>query len=134
MMMMMTMIMMQVMSRCQDCEFRQNSFHFNGAAHGLRYTGRFIMTIIIIVLVIVDTMIITIMIIVIVVIMIMIITISPRRDKIELNHFEGQCWGKIQNDGASIQVTLNNSNQYHQYHFHGLITATSRYHRAPNTE
>ena len=122
------MIMMQVMSRCQDCEFRRNSFHFNGPAHGFRYTGRFIMTIMIIVLVIVDTMIITIMIIVIV------ITLSTRRDKIELNHFEGQCWGKIQNDGASIQVTLNNSNQYHQFLIHGLITATSRYHRAPNTE
>ena len=132
MMMMRMMTLMQVMSRCQDCEFRRNSFHFNGAAHGLRYTGRFIMTIMIIVIVV--KMIIVIMIIVIVVIMIMIITISPRRDKIELNHFEGQCWGKIQNDGASIQVTLNNSNQYHQFLIHGLITAASRYHRAPNTE
>merc|ERR1719153_1068244 len=54
-----------VMSKCHECEFLRNSFHHNGAAHGLRFTGRL--------------------------------------DNIELNFFEGQCSGRIQNDGASIQ-------------------------------
>ena len=40
-MMVMVMMMRQVMSKCHECEFLQNSFHHNGAAHGLRYTGRF---------------------------------------------------------------------------------------------
>ena len=77
-MMMVVVMLLQVMSKCHECEFRRNSFHHNGAAHGLRYTGRFIVTIINI--------------------------INVRLDKIELNHFEGQCSGEIQNDGASIQV------------------------------
>ena len=77
-MLVMAMMLLQVMSKCHECEFRRNSFHHNGAAHGLRYTGRFIVTIINI--------------------------INVRLDKIELNHFEGQCSGEIQNDGASIQV------------------------------
>ena len=82
-MVVMAMMLLQVMSKCHECEFRRNSFHHNGAAHGLRYTGRFI---------------------VIISITIIIIIINVRLDKIELNHFEGQCSGKIQNDGASIQV------------------------------
>ena len=82
-MMMVVVMLLQVMSKCHECEFRRNSFHHNGAAHGLRYTGRFIS---------INT------------IMVIIIIINVRLDKIELNHFEGQCSGKIQNDGASIQV------------------------------
>ena len=87
-MVVMAMMLLQVMSKCHECEFRRNSFHHNGAAHGLRYTGRFIIIISIMV----------------VIITIIIIIINVRLDKIELNHFEGQCSGKIQNDGASIQV------------------------------
>ena len=86
-MLVMAMMLLQVMSKCHECEFRRNSFHHNGAAHGLRYTGRFIIIISIMV-----------------VIVTIIIIINVRLDKIELNHFEGQCSGKIQNDGASIQV------------------------------
>ena len=56
-----------VMSKCRDCTFSHNTLSYNGAAHGLRYTGR--------------------------------------RDIIEMNLFEGQCSGTIQNDGASIQVS-----------------------------
>ena len=37
----MVVMMRQVMSKCHECEFLRNSFHHNGAAHGLRYTGRF---------------------------------------------------------------------------------------------
>ena len=40
-MMVMVLMMRQVMSKCHECEFLRNSFHHNGAAHGLRYTGRF---------------------------------------------------------------------------------------------
>ena len=94
-MMMVVVMLLQVMSKCHECEFRRNSFHHNGAAHGLRYTGRFIIIISIMV----------------VIITIIIIIINVRLDKIELNHFEGQCSGEIQNDGASIQV--NNMKQWY---------------------
>ena len=41
MMVMIVVMIRQVMSKCHECEFLRNSFHHNGAAHGLRYTGRF---------------------------------------------------------------------------------------------
>lgn len=40
-MIVMMVMMRQVMSKCHECEFLRNSFHHNGAAHGLRYTGTF---------------------------------------------------------------------------------------------
>ena len=45
--------LLQVMSKCHECEFRRNSFHHNGAAHGLRYTGRFIIIMVIIIILII---------------------------------------------------------------------------------
>ena len=56
-----------LLSKCHDCSFVQNTLYYNGAAHGLRTSGR--------------------------------------HDFVALNHFEGQCAGMIQNDGASIQVS-----------------------------
>ena len=62
-----------VMDKSKYGEVSQNSFLFNGVAHGLRYTGR--------------------------------------RSTISDNYFVGQCWGLIQSDGASIQVSPSGQNE-----------------------
>ena len=107
-MMVMVMMMRQVMSKCHECEFLRNSFHHNGAAHGLRYTGRFALMISNIIITIIFTTPINPSVTLAKVkkfrIVILIVTVITRLDNIELNFFEGQCSGKIQSDGASIQV------------------------------
>ena len=108
MMVMIVVMIRQVMSKCHECEFLRNSFHHNGAAHGLRYTGRFALMISNIIITIIFTTPINPSVTLAKVkkfrIVILIVTVITRLDNIELNFFEGQCSGKIQSDGASIQV------------------------------
>ena len=109
-MMVMVLMMRQVMSKCHECEFLRNSFHHNGAAHGLRYTGRFALMISNIIITIIFTTPIKPSVTFVkvtkfrIVSVILFVTVITRLDNIELNFFEGQCSGKIQSDGASIQV------------------------------
>ena len=108
MMVMIVVMIRQVMSKCHECEFLRNSFHHNGAAHGLRYTGRFALMISNIIITIIFTTPINLSVTFVNIkkfrIVILIVTVITRLDNIELNFFEGQCSGKIQSDGASIQV------------------------------
>jgi len=67
-----------VVSKTVSGKFSYNSLFYNGAAHGLRYTGR--------------------------------------GDEISMNHIEGTCWGSIQNDGASIQVSPGGQNGVNIHH------------------
>ena len=105
-MMVMVVMMRQVMSKCHECEFLRNSFHHNAAAHGLRYTGRFALMISNIIITIIFTTPInpSVTFVKVTKFRIVIVTVITRLDNIELNFFEGQCSGKIQSDGASIQV------------------------------